>query len=105
MRHHPIYKYAGTIDLVAHWQGYDWIFDYKTGKTAKVTRFQLGAYSTLVPPRSSLPMKKAAIELQADGSRARPVFYNSTENFHDGARFLSYLNTSKDRKLYGTKGA
>lgn len=104
MRHHPLYRFAGTIDLVVLWRGYEWVFDWKSGKASRVTRFKMGAYDSLLGPTvSGLPRKRAAIEIQKDGSRAKLAEYNGTEFFHDANRFLSYLNTTRDRRIYAPK--
>lgn len=107
MRHHPLYKFAGTIDIIVRWRGYTWILDFKTGKAAKVTRFQLAAYAMLMQKEldADKMVKRAAVELQEDGGRARLVEYNTPEHFHDGNRFLSYLTTARDRREFGPKEA
>jgi hypothetical protein len=106
MRHHPLYRFAGTLDLVVFWRGYEWIIDHKSGKASRVTRFKLAAYDSLLGPTpNGLPRKRAAVELDRDGGRARLVEYNTPEHFHDANRFLSYLNTSRDRKIYAPKDA
>lgn len=104
MRFHPTFRFAGQIDLVVRWRGYLWIMDWKSGKASKMTRFKMGAYAMLFsPPTAILQTKKAAIELQADGSCARPVYFNETQHFHDGNRFVAYHTTLKDKILYGPK--
>ncbi len=104
MRAHPLYRYAGTMDLISDWNGYECLWDFKTGKAAKSARFQLGAYDTLLGPTGNgKPRKRAAVELQRDGSKARIIAYNSVEHFHDGNTFLAFLTTSRVRKLYGQK--
>lgn len=104
MGYHPLYKFAGTIDLHVLWRGYEWVLDWKSGKASKVTRFKLAAYDTILgPTKNGLPRKRAAVEIQEDGSRARLVEYNKPENFHDGNRFLSYLNTARDLRVYAAK--
>ena len=104
MRYNDLYRFAGAIDLVVFWRGYEWILDWKSGKASKMTRFKLAAYDTILgPTKNGKIRKRAAIEVQKDGSRAKLVEYNKPENFHDANRFLSYLNTSRDRKLFGAK--
>jgi hypothetical protein len=99
MRHHPIYKFAGTMDLVVRWRGYEHILDYKTGKASKATRYQLGAYSLLLGPTTDgKPRRRAAVELQQDGSRAILREYNAPENFHDGNIFLALLTAARTRQ-------
>ncbi len=104
MRYHPLYRFAGTVDLVILWRGYEWVIDWKSGKASGVTRFKLAAYDLILGPAANgKPRKRAAVEIQEDGSRARPVEYNTPAHFHDGNRFLSYLNTTRDRREFGPK--
>jgi len=104
MAYHPLYRFAGTVDLIVLWRGYEWILDWKSGKASKVTRFKLAAYDMILgPAKNGKQRKRAAIEVQEDGSRAKLIEYNTPDHFHDGNRFLSYLNTSRDRKTYGAK--
>lgn len=107
MRHHPLYRFAGTIDLhLANWRGYEWVLDYKTGKAPKIARFKLAAYDLLLGPTpDGKPRKKAAVELDRDGGRAKLVEYNTPEHYHDGSRFLSYLTTLRDRRIFAPKAA
>lgn len=100
MRHHHLYRFAGTIDLMARWRGKIWLFDLKTGKAAKATRYQLAAYGLL---DGGSQCKKAAVELQQDGSRARLIEYNSVDHFHDGNTFLAFLTASRARQQHGPK--
>lgn len=100
MRWHPLYRYAGTVDLVVLWRGYEWVLDWKTGKASKVTRFKLGAYDMLLGAAANgKQRKRASIELDRDGGNAKLVEYNKHENFHDGNAFLAFLTTSRMRKL------
>lgn len=104
MAHSPLYRLAGTVDLLVLWRGYEWVLDWKSGKASKVTRFKLAAYDTILGPAANgKPRKRAAIEVHEDGSRAKLVEYNTPENFHDANRFLSYLNTARDKRLFGPK--
>ena len=104
MRYNALYRVAGTIDLHVLWRGYEWILDHKSGKASKMTRFKLAAYDMILgPAKNGKPRKRAAIEVQKDGGRAKLVPYNGPDYFHDANRFLSYLNTSRDRKLFGAK--
>ncbi|MDD5301470.1 MAG: hypothetical protein PHS14_00060 [Elusimicrobia bacterium] len=103
-RYHPLYRYAGTIDLVVLWRGYEWVLDWKSGKASRVVRFKLAAYDQLLGPAANgKPRKRAAIEVQQDGSRAKLVEYNGVEYHHDANRFLGYLGTSRDRQVYAVK--
>lgn len=104
MRFHPLYRFAGTIDLVVLWLGYEWVLDWKTGKAAKITRFKLAAYDALLGPAANgKQRKRAAVEIQRDGGRARLVEYNTPAHFHDANRFLSYLNTTRDRREFAPR--
>ena len=104
-RFNPLHRVAGTIDLIALWRGYEWILDYKSGKASGVTRFRLGAYDMILgPTENRKPRKRAAIELQKDGGKAKLKEYNGVEFFHDGNRFLSYLVTTRDHRQFGPKG-
>jgi len=104
MGYHPLYKIAGTIDLHVLWRGYEWILDWKSGKASKVTRFKLAAYDMILGPAANgKQRKRAAIEVQQDGSRAKLVEYNEPKHFHDGNRFLSYVTTVRDRREFGPK--
>ncbi|MES2155430.1 MAG: hypothetical protein V4510_09880 [bacterium] len=104
MRWHPLYRFAGTLDIAMLWRGYEWVFDYKTGKASKVTRFKLAAYDMLRGPTANgKPRKRAAIELDRDGGRAHPVPYNDVEHHHDANHFLSHLTTARDKRAFGPK--
>lgn len=106
MRYHTLYRFAGTIDLVVLWRGYEWVLDWKSGKASKVTRFKLAAYDTILGPAlNGKQRKRAAIEIHEDGSRAKLVEYNEPKHFHDANRFLSYLNTTRDRREFAPKDA
>jgi hypothetical protein len=101
MRYHALYRFAGTLDLVILWRGYEWILDWKTGKASKVTRFKLAAYDLLLGPASNgKPRKRAALELDRDGGQSNPVEYNTPEHFHDGNRFLGHLSTARDLRQF-----
>ena len=102
MTFHPIYRFAGTCDLIVLWRGYEWVLDWKSGKASKVTRFKLAAYDLLLgSTKNGKPRKRAAIELKKDGRRAKLVEYNGVEFFNDGSRFLAYLTTARDLKTFG----
>lgn len=104
MKFHPLYRFAGTIDLVVLWRGYEWVLDWKSGKASKVTRFKIAAYDTLLGPAANgKQRKRAAVEIQRDGGRARFVEYNTPAHFHDANRFLSYLNTTRDRREFAPR--
>lgn len=104
MRRHPLYGYAGTIDLVVRWRGYEYCLDWKSGKASRVVRFKMKAYDMLLGAApDGKPRKCAAVELDRDGGRAKPIEYNTSEHFNDGARFLAYLTTARDRRLFISK--
>lgn len=104
MLYSPLYWFAGTVDLVVLWRGYEWVLDWKSGKASKVTRFKLAAYDLLMgPTQNGKPRKRAAIEVHEDGSRAKIVEYNGSDHFHDGNTFLALLTATRARKLYGPK--
>lgn len=106
MAYSQLYRVAGTMDLIVRWRGYFWIIDFKSGKAAKAARLQLAAYDVILGPTADgKPRKRAAVELQEDGSRARLIEYNSTEHFHDGNTFLALLTASRARQKYGPKPA
>ncbi len=103
-RHHSLYRYAGTVDLIVLWRGYEWVLDWKSGTASRVTRFKLAAYDQLLGAAANgKPRKRAAIEVQQDGSRAKLVEYNGPEYYHDANRFLGYLGTTRDRRVYANK--
>ena len=103
MFYHPIYKFAGQIDLRYRLGGRVCIDDWKTGAAPKTTRFKMGAYSLLIPQANGLPVQKAAVEHDRNGGNAHPVYYNEPQHFHDGNRFVAYLTTFKDLRLYAPK--
>lgn len=104
MRYHHIYKYAGAMDLVVRWRGYEHVLDFKSGKATKATRYQLAAYDILLgPTQNHLPRKRAAVELDRDGGRIRLIEYNGVEYFGDSNTFLALLAASRTRKLCGAK--
>ena len=100
-RFHPLYRFAGTIDLILLERGRVNVYDYKSGKAAKAVRFQLGAYGLLLP-EADRP-RKFALELDRDGGKAHPIGYNELEHWHDGNRFLGYLTTARDVRTFGPK--
>ena len=104
MRHHALYRFAGELDLLVRWRGYEHVLDFKTGKASKATRYQTAAYDLLLGPApDGKPRKRAAVELQEDGGRARLVEFNGTAHHHDGATFLALLTTSRARAACGSK--
>lgn len=94
--HHPALKFAGTFDVEWQIAGDNWIIDWKTGKAAKVTRYQTAAYEILARYQAQPCFyKRAAIELQADGSMPNVVPYQDST---DGAAWLAMLATARIRR-------
>lgn len=102
MRYHPLYEFAGQIDLLTRRAQVLYLWDWKTGKAVRSTRFKMAAYGLLVS-QAGAPIKKAAVELNRDGGRARVVAYNDVDFFHDGDRFLAHLTTLRDLRAFGPK--
>lgn len=96
---HPLLRFAGTSDLEWDLDGWPWIIDWKSGKAPKVTAYQTAAYEALARyargPYHNLPFKRAAVELQADGSIANLVRY---EDHTDGAGWLNLLGAYRIRQ-------
>ncbi len=102
MRWHRLYGFAGQIDLVTMCANVLHVWDFKSGKAPKAARYQLGAYALLLP-QDGKPIKKAAVELDRDGGRAKIIPYYAFEHFHDGATFLALLTASRTRQACGVK--
>lgn len=99
---HDQYRYAGTVDLVTRRSAEIFVWDFKTGGAAKVTRLQLGAYGMFLMKGAYTP-RKAAVELREDGSRAVLREYNALDHFYDGATFLALLTATRTRRRFGAK--
>lgn len=98
MRWHPIYRFAGTLDLRIRMNDYEYILDWKTGKAAKATRYQLAAYDLLAgPPKTFKFRKKICVELREDGGMPSIVEYNDPMYLHDDLSFLAFLETTRKR--------
>ncbi len=103
--YHPSHLFAGTFDVDWELDGWPWIIDWKSGKAHKVARYQLAAYEMLArfedemtsrrEPFRVRPYKRAAVELQEDGSIANLVRY---EDHTDGAAWLSLLSAFRIRQ-------
>lgn len=95
--YHPIFNFAGTMDLEWELEGWRWILDWKSGKAPKVTQYQTSAYEILarVTANPSKLWKRAAIELQRDGSTANLVRY---EDHTDTVGWLNLLGAFKIRQ-------
>ncbi len=96
--HHAALRFAGTSDIEWELQGWRWIIDWKTGKAPKVARYQTAAYEmlarTVAPPLFNR-WKRAAVELQEDGSMANLIRY---EDHTDGAGWLNLLGAFRVRQ-------
>lgn len=104
MLYHNLYRFAGEYDLLTKKEGREYLYDFKSGKASKATRFQIAAYDLLLgPTKDGKPRKRAAVELQQDGDRARVLEYNSPDNFHDGNTFLALLTAARTRQQFGPK--
>lgn len=100
--YHPELRFAGTSDAEVEHQGWAEIWDWKSGKAPKVARYQTAAYEMLArrnnPLNSALKganFRRAAIELQADGSIANRVPFN---DHTDVAGWLNLLGTYRIRQ-------
>lgn len=98
--HHPALRFAGTFDVEWELDGWPWVVDWKTGKAAKVARYQTAAYAMMAARLNLLnvdakPHKRAALELQEDGSIANLVTY---DDHTDSAGWLNLLGTYRIRQ-------
>lgn len=93
--YHPVHLFAGTFDVEWELGGWPYIIDWKSGKAAKVARFQTAAYAMAAARLGGRPHKRAAIELQEDGSVANLVPY---DDHTDGAGWLNLLGTFRIRQ-------
>jgi hypothetical protein len=95
--HHPVLRFAGTFDLEWELDGWRWVVDWKSGKAPKVTRYQTSSYEMLARLQEPLfnRWKRAAVELQADGSLAQIVRY---EDPSDTQGWLNLLGAYRIRR-------
>lgn len=94
--YHPALLFAGTFDVEWELDGWPWIVDYKSGAAGKLARFQTAAYAMLAARLGVLrPHKRAALELQGDGTIANLVTY---DDHTDGAAWLNLLGAARVRK-------
>ena len=93
--YHPGLRFAGTSD--AEWKigAWSWIIDWKSGKAPSVARYQTAAYSMLAEDGQKRLWKRAAVELQEDGSIANLVKY---DDHTDGAGWLNLLGAYRIRQ-------
>ncbi len=103
--YHNALRFAGTSDADWELDGWRWIIDWKTGKASKVVRYQTAAYEMLARYAYgglNVPIwKRAAVELQADGSIANLVRY---DDHTDGAGWLNLLGSYNIRKALRASG-
>lgn len=95
--YHPLLHFAGTSDLEWDLGGWRWTVDWKSGKASKVVRYQTAAYEVLARVQAPLfnRWKRAAVELQADGSVANLVKY---DDHTDGLTWLQLLGAYRVRQ-------
>ncbi len=95
--YHPTLHFAGTSDLEWDLGGWRWIVDWKSGKASKVVRYQTAAYEILARVQAPLfnRWKRAAVELQADGSIANLIKY---DDYTDGSTWLNLLGAYRVRQ-------
>ncbi len=105
--YHPALRFAGTSDADVENAGWREIWDWKSGKAPKVARYQTAAYEMLARAQSpvanlmnAVRWRRAAIELQADGSIANRVPY---EDPTDGAGWLNLLGAFRIRQTLRRK--
>ena len=93
-----LYRFAGTLDRLVLWNGYEWVLDIKSGPSPAWGGYQTGGYDLLLPAAAKM-RKRACLELRADGS------YNLTphQDPHDRATFLSLLTTYYARRKNGKR--
>jgi hypothetical protein len=89
---HPLYRYAGTLDLLAG----ELLIDWKTGTVESWVRYQLAAYSAAVSAAAGLTahgdarIRRIAVELHADSSY-RIYELSGTDQLDDFQTFLCAL--------------
>lgn len=93
--HHPTMRFAGTSDLEVEYKGCGEIWDWKSGKAPAVSRYQTAAYVMLACQGNGKRFRRAAIELQEDGSIANRVPH---EDHTDGAGWLNLLGAYRVRQ-------
>jgi hypothetical protein len=67
--HHPLLRYAGTLDLLTEFRGESWLIDWKTPLSINpAVALQTVAYAQALPPEfQGRSWKRAALQLKADG--------------------------------------
>lgn len=98
--YHPKLRFAGTSD--AEWEigTTSYIVDWKSGKAPKVARYQTAAYSLLAEDGRPRNWKRVAVELQADGSDAKVVYYNDYADFQGWLNLLGAYRIRRKMKGY-----
>lgn len=100
-RFHAGHRFAGTLDIRWLLQGWEWVVDWKSGKAGKVAKYQTAAYDILAgPTNDGRPRKRAAFELQQDGTIARLVEYDGATDRLD---WLCMLAVARIRKALRAK--
>lgn len=96
-RMHKFLRFAGTCDIEWELDGWRWTVDWKSCKVPKVTRYQTAAYEMLA--RAETPLfnrwKRAAVELQYDGSIANLIRF---DDHTDGTAWLNLLGAYRVRQ-------
>lgn len=96
---HPQYRFGGSPDRLASTGRHKWVLDLKTGARAKWHGFQTGGYEELYLANGEEgPLRRAAVLLKADGALGELVPH---EDMHDRHHFLSFVDTTHQRRLHG----
>ncbi len=93
---HQVHKFAGTSDIQCELNGYGWLLDWKSGKAPKVARYQTAAYAMLAQQDTPRLFKRAAVELQEDGSIANMVKYEDPNDVHGWFHLLGAYRIRQD---------
>lgn len=94
--YHPALLFAGTFDAEWELDNWPWIVDWKTGKASKFARYQTAAYGMMAAKLGApRPHKRAAFELQEDGSIANFVPH---DDHTDGQGWLHLLGAARIRQ-------
>jgi len=114
---HPTWDYVGTGDLLVWWCGGLAVLDYKTGDPADVAaHLQTAAYAEglramiaagvgpveVVDADPKAPIRRASIELRANGRRARLHPYVSPQHVQDWPLFQAAVMTVREiERIHG----
>ena len=99
-RFHPLFPVAGTLDRRVLVQGWECIWDIKTGPAPKWAAFQTAAYDLMLPPYERGRRKRAAIVLHEDGATATVVPH---QEYNDGNCFVAFLTSTLTRRTHGIR--